>query len=159
MILDQDTQWTNCECDRCGVKYTISTRRLTRSDYCVSCVAKPAKRINYKTLGYCTPWHGEFDESENPIQHGKLFKAGVRTCGHRDCVRDSHIQRIVEPKPKRLTKISLQQLQAVVDAHVKHYGSLPVCGINLCDSKSLSKGLCSKHYASWTRQTKKKVTA
>lgn len=157
MILDQDQQWANCLCDRCGVTYTISTRRLTRSDYCTSCSAKPAKRITYNQSGYCVPWHGDFDEFENPINNGTLYKAGVRTCGHRDCVKDSHIQKAPK-EPKKVKTINFDELQNVIDAHVKTYGLLPVCGINLCDTKSLAKGLCRKHYAVWLRQTKKKAT-
>lgn len=158
MILDQDIQWTNCQCDRCGVKYTISSRRPGKSDYCSSCIAKPTERITYSGA-YCIAWHGQFDEQDNPVKNNQLYRPGVRTCGHRDCVRVSHIEPDVKPKLETVFKHSFAEMQTVVDAQPKYLHGMTICQLPGCDIKHLCKGLCSKHYASWLRQTKKKATA
>jgi hypothetical protein len=158
MILEQDPQWTYCQCDKCGVKYTISSRRLTRADYCNSCNAKPAARVIYDG-DYCKPWHGDFDEWENPIQDGRLFKAGIRTCGHRDCVRDLHIVKIKpEPKQRAVDADLLAEIRQIVESHqgkkMQHHG-ITICQLTACESPFLSKGLCSIHYATWRRYREK----
>jgi hypothetical protein len=91
MIIDQDDKWFYCLCERCGLKYSVTSRRVKNVDFCSSCRATPLKQVTYGNNGYCIPWHGDFDEWENPVLNGRLYKAGVRSCGHRDCVRDVHI--------------------------------------------------------------------
>lgn len=168
MITEQDHQWTFCVCDGCGLTYTLSTRRATKTDYCKSCVAKPVKVVTYGSNGYCVPWQGDFDEWENPIQNGELYKPGVRTCGHRDCVREAHIQgfvRIYEPATATPAQIARETLYAQLDKIVQKYqnkvthNSITVCELDGCKNKFLSKGLCSTHYARWLKITKKKKAA
>ena len=91
MILEQTEKWFSCLCERCGLQYEVSSRRSKNTNYCSSCKATPLKSVSYGKKGYCVPWHGDFDEWENPLKNGVLYKPGVRSCGHRDCVRDAHI--------------------------------------------------------------------
>jgi hypothetical protein len=74
-------------CRRCGYPFPNARKRV--EDLCESCRARPAKivRINGN---YCVPWHGDFDEFDNPMLDGVLFMAGVRSCGKRDCVNGEH---------------------------------------------------------------------
>lgn len=81
-------------CDRCGQIWAFNARYLYRDDYskelCPDCRAKPQSKAG-STKDYCVPWQGDYDDNDNPIKFGKLWKPGVRTCGHSDCVRKSHI--------------------------------------------------------------------
>lgn len=81
-------------CTRCGTLWSYPDRYVTRPEFdgsqCKDCKARPLTRVG-SGLDYCTPWHGHFDEDDNPMQNGKLYKPGIRTCGHRDCVRPMHI--------------------------------------------------------------------
>jgi len=58
---------------------------------CRSCCAKPAKTIA-GPLGKCIPWHGDFDEADNPLLDGELFLPGDRACRNRDCVNREHVK-------------------------------------------------------------------
>lgn len=81
------------DCERCGATYVLWGRYMYRSDhwmFCDACNARPVKSIMYQG-DVCYPWKGEFDLDDNPIQDGKLYRPGTRTCGHRDCVRTQHI--------------------------------------------------------------------
>jgi len=86
---------TQATCERCGYdfeypsNYTAGNRTFDGS-LCVSCKAKPKVQVRYGD-DYCTPWHGDYDLDDNPIKDGKLWKPGIRTCGHTDCVRASHV--------------------------------------------------------------------
>jgi len=40
----------------------------------------------------CRPWAGEVDDEFRPLRNGKLWKPGVRKCGHADCVKAAHIE-------------------------------------------------------------------
>jgi hypothetical protein len=37
-------------------------------------------------------WRGDFDRDDNPVHNGKIFMAGERRCGHRDCINPEHIE-------------------------------------------------------------------
>jgi hypothetical protein len=82
------------KCERCGIDWKFPSNYLSRESYdvtlCKDCKQKPLGRV-YKNNDYCEPWHGLFDDDDNPIKDGELYKPGVRSCGHRDCVRAGHI--------------------------------------------------------------------
>lgn len=83
-------------CERCGIEIDeiIIYKRQLRGDEnknCLDCRMKPKKEIKYNKER-CTPWQGEVDDDFNPIdKKGKLYLPGIRTCGHKDCVKQSHI--------------------------------------------------------------------
>lgn len=84
-------------CDRCGLQFTFHARYLYRDEYnpdlCRGCKARPLDKVQFGN-DYCVPWHGDYDPEDNPLLDGALYRPGVRTCGHRDCVRPAHIQAI-----------------------------------------------------------------
>jgi hypothetical protein len=52
---------------------------------------KPADMLQYGKLR-CIPHKGALNADLNPIdEFGVLVMAGVRVCGHRDCVNDAHV--------------------------------------------------------------------
>jgi hypothetical protein len=89
------TKGNQMECLRCGIEDFGAgiSRRVNRGDeqHCAACVAQPKTRVMYQGE-MCHPWTGLHDEFDNPVTASKqLFMPGVRTCGHRDCVRASHV--------------------------------------------------------------------
>jgi hypothetical protein len=100
---DLDLRSTDFPCDRCGqgIPATTIEKRKSRKydnwDLCADCVRVPAKCIKYKhpVLGdiFCYPHLGDVDELWRPLdESGGLYRAGVRLCGHADCVNRNHIQ-------------------------------------------------------------------
>lgn len=91
-------------CERCGVEMdsAIIHKREVRGIYdkrCSDCRMKPSRKINYED-DYCMPHKGELDAEFNPIDNkGRPYLPGLRTCGHKDCIRKTHIIR--EPRPQR----------------------------------------------------------
>jgi hypothetical protein len=85
----QDNQ---IECRRCGFQWAVSNEKRGRKDLlCVSCRMKPASMLQYGKLR-CIPHKGALDGDLNPIdEFGVLVMAGVRVCGHRDCVNVAHV--------------------------------------------------------------------
>lgn len=83
-------------CERCGIEIDEATilRRKYRGDEnktCLDCRMKPAKRVK-KDKMFCIPWAGQVDDDFNPLDNkGRLYKPGIRTCNHKDCVLESHI--------------------------------------------------------------------
>lgn len=82
-------------CIRCGIDDFGAgiSRRVNRGDeqLCAACVAKPTTRVMYKGE-MCHPWDGLHDDWDNPITASKQpYMPGIRTCGHVDCVRPSHV--------------------------------------------------------------------
>jgi hypothetical protein len=88
-------------CEQCGkiIRYDNWSRNKFRKrpewEKCSDCKAKPVYRVSYrhKVLGLitCQPWQFETDADLNPVRDGKLFRPGVRICGHKDCVVVGHI--------------------------------------------------------------------
>lgn len=94
-------------CTRCGQSIMTNAiiKRQDRGDYnkdCKDCRTTEAKKVQYGTgQEYCIPHKGLFDEDDNPLdRQGKLYKPGIRSCGHRDCIRPMHI--IKDPAPQSL---------------------------------------------------------
>ena len=85
----QDNQ---IECRRCGFQWAVSNEKRGRKDLlCVSCRMKPANMLQYGKLR-CIPHKGALDNDLNPIdEFGVLVLAGVRVCGHRDCINVAHV--------------------------------------------------------------------
>lgn len=83
-------------CSRCGIELSESAieRRIARGNTdnrCSDCRVGAAREIKYDGL-VCRPWRGEVDEYMNPIEENlRLYRPGIRTCGHRDCVAKDHI--------------------------------------------------------------------
>jgi NAD-dependent SIR2 family protein deacetylase len=81
-------------CKRCGANFEYDSKYLARPTYdpskCNDCKRVPASYVYYGSEA-CRSWQGHYDEDDNPIKDGKLYKPGVRTCGHKDCVRKDHI--------------------------------------------------------------------
>ena len=102
--IDNDTLTVYAICERCGQDWTFSQRYLYRTqfqkDLCRDCRTQRLDRITYSGKEYCTPHRGQFDNNDNPIKDGKLYKPGARTCGHRDCVRATHIIPSVDHKSR-----------------------------------------------------------
>jgi len=88
-LLMQDNQ---IECRRCGFQWAVNNEKRGRKDLlCVSCRMRPASMLQYGKLR-CLPHQGALDQDLNPIDEaGLLVLAGVRVCGHRDCVNVAHI--------------------------------------------------------------------
>ena len=83
-------------CERCGhVEDTKALQKYvhrTGNVLCESCRASRRNRITYSDGNICLPWHGAFDEDDNPLDDaGDLYLPGVRICGHKDCCEPSHI--------------------------------------------------------------------
>jgi hypothetical protein len=90
-------QWT---CDRCG-SVTLGPTPHS-SGYCRDCrmvVLTPdggdgrVRRVVNGTTIVCRSWQGDYDQFERPMLDGQLHKPGRRTCGHSDCVNETHIER------------------------------------------------------------------
>jgi NAD-dependent SIR2 family protein deacetylase len=81
-------------CERCGADFKFDQTYLQRETFdntrCKDCKSLPVKQVYYGSEA-CRPWQGHYDEDDNPIKDGKLYKPGVRICGHKDCVRQDHI--------------------------------------------------------------------
>ena len=82
-------------CERCGFEdhRAAILKRVARGQgqLCGSCFAKPAKRVGYKD-DFCQAWQGLYDDDDNPITNTRqLHMPGVRVCGHKDCVRVTHV--------------------------------------------------------------------
>lgn len=87
--------WT---CWRCGIHGFSAEPREDRT--CSSCrlvLSEPNQdgRIRYYdengVVVICKTWLGDYDRFDRPMRDGELYKPGVRTCGHSDCVVDGHI--------------------------------------------------------------------
>jgi hypothetical protein len=91
-------------CERCGIEIdnkTIERRRARGQEdqRCSDCRVQHLYEINYNGT-ICRPWRGEVDEDLNPIdQKLRLYRPGLRTCGHKDCVNKEHI---ITPRPTNL---------------------------------------------------------
>ena len=93
-------------CERCGVledtkalqKYLARTGKVL----CESCRATRRNRLRYPDGSICLPWHGSFDDDDNPLDDlGNLFLAGVRSCNHKDCCEPSHVIGLEVPVGKK----------------------------------------------------------
>jgi hypothetical protein len=81
-------------CERCG-----RTRPVRAAwQLCPDCesIDLPPQPVSRTARGghviECTPWQGEFDADDNPLDaDGQLVLPGRRTCRHRDCVRPEHV--------------------------------------------------------------------
>lgn len=79
-------------CKRCGFTEFVAADKRKRADsLCADCRRRPARSINYGLGKPCKPWHGLFDDWDNPVLDGHLVLPGGRVCGHRDCVEVSHV--------------------------------------------------------------------
>ena len=80
------------QCERCGYRWTVSSRR-GKVILCASCRARKVQTISLTADGKCMPWHGLFaaDETTPVDDDGKPIFAGVRSCGHNDCVNVAHV--------------------------------------------------------------------
>jgi hypothetical protein len=85
-------------CLRCGVMEPVRVGALDKraerghNGQCSSCNARPMQQIRRGSKGdFCRPWHGEFDDNDNPMKNGRYYLPGERVCGHRDCVNKKHI--------------------------------------------------------------------
>ena len=100
-------------CEKCGAledtkalqKYVARTGNVL----CESCRATRRNRIHYPNGETCLPWHGAFDDQDNPLNDvGELFLPGERTCRHKDCCEPTHIvgsPRLPERKRGRPAKV------------------------------------------------------
>lgn len=85
------TESTYLVCTRCGIdlsQYALDHPNPETMGLCRDC--RPV-RTRLRS-GHCNPWMGEVDDDFNPIRNGKLYLPGKRTCGHKDCVKRSHIE-------------------------------------------------------------------
>ena len=83
-------------CNRCGIEFSkdIASKRKERNQLhldCTDCTMRPTKHL-VKDGEWCRPHQGEVDDLLRPLdENGRLYKPGMRTCGHSDCVRGSHV--------------------------------------------------------------------
>jgi hypothetical protein len=83
-------------CTRCGIEISEGAieRRKARGTFdgrCQDCRGHVSREVKYDGEP-CRPWTGEVDEDFNPIDGRlKLFRPGMRTCGHKDCINKDHI--------------------------------------------------------------------
>ena len=95
-------------CQRCGIEYPvyIAKKRQERDiddTTCSDCYILDAPLVaEYKG---CRPWHGEVDDDFRPMKNGKLWKPGVRKCGHADCVKAAHIEGMEELAEKLVESV------------------------------------------------------
>jgi len=80
-------------CKRCGIDRDLPTKRAKNTNLCRGCRSKVEHVVRYDQKNYCLAWRGDFDEYDNPMHNGKLYLAGERTCGHKDCINEEHINR------------------------------------------------------------------
>lgn len=78
-------------CLICSEQWPVHPSRPNNHLICLQC-RRTENKIDYGMEEPCRPWHGEFDDDDNPMQSGKLFRPGNRICGHRDCVELNHIE-------------------------------------------------------------------
>lgn len=79
-------------CDRCGFGWLVGDgQRVKSGALCFACRMKPAKTVRSGLDQPCRPWHGAFNEWDEPVLGDTVFLPGVRVCGHSDCVEVSHI--------------------------------------------------------------------
>ena len=79
-------------CDRCGFTWFVGDGQRVKSDaLCVSCRMRPAKTVRSGLDSPCRPWHGSFNEWDEPVLGDAVFLRGERLCGHSDCVEVLHI--------------------------------------------------------------------
>ena len=79
-------------CDRCGFTWFVGEQqRVKPGQLCAGCRAVPARSVRYGLPKPCRPWHGAFNDFDEPVLGDSLFLPGVRLCGHSDCVEISHI--------------------------------------------------------------------
>jgi hypothetical protein len=79
------------ECARCGMLLDIpEIKAWNKRLFCKDCRTRRQRKIKYGDL-LCKPWHGDFDEQDNPMLDGQLFMPGVRICLHKDCCNIDHI--------------------------------------------------------------------
>ncbi len=76
-------------CSRCGIDRDLPTKK-TKIEFCRGCRVKVEHIIRYSDKT-CLAWRGDFDKDDNPVHNNKIFMAGNRTCGHRDCINPEHI--------------------------------------------------------------------
>jgi len=79
------------KCARCGFTWCVAQnkRKLTNL-LCSSCRQRRANVITYGTER-CIPWHGAFNELDEPMLENERFMPGERTCKHSDCVTPAHV--------------------------------------------------------------------
>ena len=79
-------------CDRCGFVWFVGDgQRIKFGALCAGCRMRPAKVVRSSFGLACRPWHGSFNEFDEPVLGDALFLPGRRLCGHSDCVEVSHI--------------------------------------------------------------------
>ena len=79
-------------CDRCGFTWFVGDgQRVKSGAMCSSCRMRPAKTVRSGLDSPCRPWHGSFNEWDEPVLGDAVFLRGVRLCGHSDCVEVLHI--------------------------------------------------------------------
>lgn len=81
-------------CLICQTEWELHPARKSEHLYCQEC-RKTEKRIDYGHEEPCVPWHGDFDDDDNPMRKGRPYRPGKRTCGHKDCVQKSHIVKVL----------------------------------------------------------------
>jgi hypothetical protein len=84
-------------CLICQSEWQLHPARKADHLFCQDC-RKTEKRIDYGHEEPCVPWHGEFDDDDNPLRMGRPYRPGERTCGHKDCVQKSHIVKVITPE-------------------------------------------------------------
>lgn len=93
------TDKANCLiCDR---EWFINVSRVNEHLLCREC-RTTEKSIDYGMGEPCKPWHGDFDENDNPMRLGTPYRPGPRICNHKDCIEPSHIVGYVPSREKKL---------------------------------------------------------
>ena len=94
---DYDHLTAIVECRQCGHRYQTYKRYMSEDRpeiwwLCTSCKAKPITKVVYDG-DYCVAWQGDFDDDALVCldDNGKPVHVGKRSCGHADCVRQSHL--------------------------------------------------------------------
>lgn len=110
------SEFVDAICERCGIEWVYRIEYVRRENYdlkrCPDCRAEPRESIRKNGI-ICQPWHGEYDEDENPIKDGELYRPGPRLCGHKDCIRPTHIDAIiVGPGRNDYAKLNAVRLSA-----------------------------------------------
>lgn len=122
MDIETRNEIQSMPCIWCGQELSKSLmqkrmhRKVEQVNVCKDCrdVRKPAaikarkdKKIIHPEHGvmYCQIWDGDLNDDWLPIdKHGKLYRAGLRKCGLKDCVNVTHV---IPPKVLQVTDIEL----------------------------------------------------
>ncbi len=96
-------------CIKCSSEWRVNESRKNHHRLCRDCRRTEERKIDYGFPDPCIPWNGDFDQDDNPMKNGMLYRPGQRICNHKDCVQKAHIvtTKVVTPEDLIAEQFSL----------------------------------------------------